>query len=366
MNFDFSEEQKLLQKTTRDYLEEHAPLSVARQVLESATPYSEELWKGAAEMGWLGAAVPEAYGGAGFGALELALIAEEIGRALSPIPFSSSVYLATEALLLAGNEEQKQRYLPRLASGEWVGTLALAERPGRIAPDDIQTRFSEGRLQGTKLPVPDGNVAGLAVVVARDGDGLSLVLAELDGQGVEKSAVRCIDPSRTQGRLGFAGAPAEPLGARGAGWDLTQRILDRAAVLMAFEQIGGAQRAFEMTREFCLGRYAFGRPIASFQAIKHRLADLYVAIELARSNAYYGVWALSNNSPELAGAACGARASAGDAFERASEEMIQLYGGVGFTWEYDCHLFYRRAKLLGLALGTASEWRDKLIERVSN
>jgi acyl-CoA dehydrogenase len=364
MNFDFSEEQKLLQKTTRDYLDAHAPLSVCRQVLESDATHSAELWKGAGEMGWLGAAVPEAYGGAGFGHLELALIAEELGRALAPIPFSSSVYLATEALLLAGSEAQKERELPRLAAGERIGTFALAERPGRISSSGIQTRFEKGRVSGTKLPVPDGDLAGLALVLATSGEGLSLVLVDLDGEGVERTALRSIDPSRAQAKLHFDGAPGELLGKAGAGFELTRRVLDRAAVLMAFEQLGGAQRAFEITRDFTLGRYAFGRPVASFQAVKHRLADLYVALELARSNAYYGAWALSHDSPELPVAACGARISACDAFELAGKEIIQLHGGVGFTWEYDCHLFYRRAKLLGLALGSASEWRDKLIGRI--
>jgi alkylation response protein AidB-like acyl-CoA dehydrogenase len=365
MNFDFSEEQKLLQKTARDYLAEHCPLAVPRSVLESSASYSPELWKGAAEMGWLGAAVPESYGGAGFGPLELSLLAEEVGRALAPIPFSSSVYLATEALLLAGSEDQKRRFLPRLASGERIGTLAASERPGRVRADRIETRFDGSRVTGVKLPVPDGDVAGLAVVAAREGAGLSLALVELDAPGVERSALECLDPSRSLGRLAFRDAPAERLGAAGQGLALLEHLLDRAAVLMAFEQIGGAQRAFEITREFTLGRYAFGRPVASFQAVKHRLADLYVAIELARSNVYYGAWALSQGADELPTAACGARVSASDAFELAGAEMIQLHGGVGFTWEYDCHLFYRRAKLLGLALGSAGEWREKLIERLA-
>ena len=165
-------------------------------------------------------------------------------------------------------------------------------------------------------------------------------------------------------RLSFEGASAERLGEAGKGQELAETVLDRAAVLMAFEQVGAAARAFEITKDFTMGRYAFGRPIASFQALKHRLADLYVKIELARSNAYYGAWALSSNSPELELAACGARASACDALVLAAEEMVQLHGGVGYTWEYDCHLFYRRAKLLGLALGNANEWRDRLIERL--
>jgi alkylation response protein AidB-like acyl-CoA dehydrogenase len=361
MNFDFSEDQKLLQQTARDYLESNAPLSVCREVLESSKPYADDLWKGAAEMGWLGTVIPEEYGGAGFGHLELAVIAEEVGRALAPIPFASSVYLATEALLLAGTDAQKQRYLPKLASGEWIGCFAGTERAGQNAPAADETRFDGKTVTGAKLPVLDGDAAHFAVVPARTGSGVSLVLVDLAGDGVERRPLRSIDPSRSTAEIRFAGAPAELLGAEGEGDALAERILDRAAVLLAFEQLGAAGRAFELTREFTLGRYAFGRPIASFQAIKHRLADLWCEIELTRSNCYYGAWALSHDDPELGIAA---RVSASESFDLASQEMIQMYGGVGYTWEYDCHLFYRRAKLLSMALGNPASWREKLVARL--
>jgi alkylation response protein AidB-like acyl-CoA dehydrogenase len=363
MNFDFSEEQKLLQKTARDYLEDQSPLSVARAVMESDATHSEELWKGVAEMGWLGAAIPESYGGAGFGHLELALLAQEVGRSLAPIPFSSSVYLASEAIQTLGSDEQKQRWLPRLAAGELIGTLALSEGPGETAESGIAVRFADGKLTGSKSPVCDGDIAGLLVTVARTDAGTALVVAEGDSE-IERTAIASIDPTRTLARVEFDGAAAELLGTDGQGWTQLQGVLDRAAVLLAFEQIGTAERSFEITKEYTLGRYAFGRPIASFQAIKHRLADLYTAIELAKSNAYYGAWALENGSDELATAACSARISATDALDLAATEMIQMHGGVGFTWEYDCHMFYRRSKLQGLAIGSASEWREKLIARL--
>ena len=364
MNFDFSEDQKLLQKTARDFLEEHSPLSVCRAVLESDQPYAHDLWKSAAELGWLGTSIPEEYGGAGFGYLELAVIAEEVGRALAPIPFSSSVYLATEALLLAGSPEQRQKYLPRLAAGESIGTLALSEKPGQNATEGVEARFENGRLTGTKLPVPDGDVADFAVVAARTDQGVSLVLADLGGDGAEVQALSSFDPSRSQARLRFDGTPAERLGRDGEGVALAERLLDRAAVLMAFEQLGGAAHAFEITKDFTLGRYAFGRPIASFQVLKHRLADLWCDIELTRSNCYYGAWALSNDDPELGVAACIARIAACDTFSNSSEEMIQMHGGVGYTWEYDCHLFYRRAKWLSAALGNPSSWKHRLIDHL--
>ena len=365
MNFDFSEDQKLLQKTARDYLAEHSPLQANRDVLESGKEWSPELWKGTAQMGWQGAAVPEEYGGAGFGYLELALIATEIGRSLAPIPFGPSVYLATEAILLAGTDTQKKKWLTALASGQAVGTLALAEGPGFPSPASLKTSFSGGKLSGKKIGVPAGSVATFAVVAAKSGAGVTLALADLSASGVTRTATESIDPTQSCAALAFVDAPAERLGDEGRGFELLEKVLDRAAVLLAFEQLGGAERAFEMTREFTLGRYAFGRPIASFQALKHRMADEYVALELAKSNCYWGAWALSTNDPELGLAAPSARVSASQAFDLTSVEMVQMHGGVGFTWEYDCHLFYRRAKHQSLVLGTAAYWREKLVQRLA-
>jgi alkylation response protein AidB-like acyl-CoA dehydrogenase len=333
-------------------------------VLESGGTHDEQLWKGVAEMGWLGAAVPESYGGAGFGALELALLAQELGRALAPIPFGPSVYVVTEALLAAGSDAQKQRWLPRLAAGDAIGAFALAERAGRARTDQLATRFENGKLSGVKWPVQDGASANLLLVAAREGSRTVLVLVETSGAGVSVSPQGSIDPARPLARVAFDGARAEKLG-NGGDEALLSQLLDRAATLAAFEQIGGAERALELTRQFTLSRYAFGRPVASFQVMKHRMADVYAAIALATSHAYYAAWALSSGAAELPTAAAAARAAASDAFELAATEMIQMYGGVGYTWEYDCHLFYRRAKQLGLWLGSAAEWRDELVGRLA-
>jgi alkylation response protein AidB-like acyl-CoA dehydrogenase len=364
MNLEFSEDQKFIQQTARDYLSEYASPEVCRAVLESERPYDDDLWKGVAEMGWLGATVPEEFGGAGLGYLELVLIAEELGRALAPIPFSSSVYLATEALLIAGSEEQRQKYLPRLCSGELIGTFAVAEGPGDIETDAVATAYADGKLDGEKIPVLDGDAAGFAAVLARGNAGPSLVLVDLEGEGVTRTALESFDPSRSQAKISFSGAPAELLGEEGRGAELTSRLLDRAAVLMGWEQIGGAERTLELTREFTMSRYTFGRPVASYQALKHRLADLYAAIQIATSNGYYAAWALSEDNDELPVSACSTRVAASEAFCLGAHEMIQMHGGVGFTWEYDCHLFFRRAKLLSLALGSPSAWREKLVQRL--
>jgi len=365
VNFDFSPDQRSLRDQARKFLAEHSSSARVRRILEGAAPYDVELWKGMGEMGWLGTAIPETHGGAGFGYLALCVIAEELGRSLAPTPFSSTIYLAAEALLLAGNEAQKKRWLPRIARGDAIGCFALAEGAHVATPGNLSTRADGGRVSGTKIPVADGDVADFAVVVASEATGRAgLFLVDLKDGNLTCAPVTTVDPTRSHARIVFDGAAAEPLGAAGAGWPLVERILDRAAVLVAFEQLGGAQAALDMAKEYALGRFAFGRQIASFQAIKHKLADMYVAVELARSNAYYGAWALSKDAPELPVAAATARVAATEAYYQAAKENIQIHGGMGFTWEFDCHLHYRRAKLTGLMLGSARRWKDLLVARL--
>jgi alkylation response protein AidB-like acyl-CoA dehydrogenase len=364
MNFDFSDDLKQLREQARKFLRERCPSAAVRRILEGPEPYDKALWKEIAAMGWTGAAIPEEYGGAGLGHLGLCVLAEELGSALAPVPFSSSVYLASEAIIAGGSEAQKKAWLPKLASGEVIGTLALAEGPGKADVRKLRTTFRSGALSGEKLPVPDGDVADVAIVAAQGERGVVLAIADLRASGVTREAVETIDPSRSHARIGFDNTPAEALGAPGDGERLLRRVQDRAAVLFAFEQVGGAQRSLEMARDYALQRYAFGRPIGSFQAIKHKLADVYVATELARSNAYFGAWALARDAPELPEAAAAARISASEAYFLAAKENIQVHGGMGFTWEFDCHLHYRRAKLLALALGSTRLWKDRLITQL--
>lgn len=369
MNFDFSDDQKQLRDTARKFLAEKCPPKAVRAVVDGKAPYDRELWKGLAEMGFLGVAIPENYGGTGAGHLELCVIAEEMGRALAPVPFSSTVYLAAEALLLAGSEAQKQKWLPLIASGEAIGTLALFEGKGNPSPAAIKLAVSNGTLDGVKKPVADGAVADFAIVAActasagRETD-ISLFLVDMKAGGVEVKPLANIDPSHGQAEVTFKKCKAEPLGAAGEGWSIVSQVLDRAAVLLAFEQVGGADRALEMGRDYALDRIAFGRPIGSFQAIKHMLADMYVSATLARSNCYYGAWALSTNAGELPEAAAAARVSATQAFQHCAKNNIQVHGGMGFTWEFDCHLYYRRANATALSLGSMSYWEDALIDRM--
>lgn len=369
MNFEFSEEQKALAAQARRFLEAKCPPAAVRAVLEGGQSHDAALWKGLAEMGFLGVAIPEEYGGLGLGALELCLVAEELGRVLAPVPFSSSILLAAEFLLAAGDAAQKQAWLPRLASGEAIGTFAFAEGPGAVTPKTIRASAADGRLSGTKIAVPDGAAADFAIVAARSGQGagergVGLYLVELDGPGVTRRAVETIDPSRGHAQILFDAAPAQLVGEADGGWSTLRAVFDRAAVTTAFEQIGGADRALEMARDYALERMAFGRPIGSFQAIKHMLADMYVSATLARSNAYWGAWALSTGASELPEAAASARVAATQAFQHCAKNNIQVHGGMGFTWAFDCHLFYRRANLLAVNLGGLSQWENALIARL--
>jgi acyl-CoA dehydrogenase len=369
MNFDFSDDQKMLREQARKFLAEKCTNKVVRRVFEGEHGHDTALWKGIAEMGWLGTAIPENYGGLGLGYLELCVIAEELGRVLAPVPFFSTVYLFAEALLAAGSEEQKTRLLPKLAEGKLIATFARAEGVGAVTPKSIRTSFKGGKLTGTKIAVVDGMDADYAVVLARATDepgerGLALALVDLKGPGVTGRAEDSIDPSRKHAEIKFDGASAEALGKPGEGWPITSRVLDRAAILTAFEQVGGADQCLVMAKDYAMTRFAFGRAIGSFQAIKHKLADMYVNNELARSNAYYGAWALSTGARELPLAAAAARVSATQAFDYASKESTQTHGGIGFTWEVDCHLFYKRSRELGLSLGPQRSWKEKLVTQL--
>lgn len=365
MNFDYTDEQKALKDQARRFLSDVAPLGVTRRVLESPDiGFDKALWQRIAAQGWCGAAIPETYGGYEFGYVELCALAEELGRALAPVPFASSVYQFAEALLHAGSEAQKLELLPLVASGDLVGTVAFSEGPGVLVARRISTRYENGTLTGSKMPVTDGATAHRAIVLAQADEGPGLFLVDLAGEGVTRNPVHTIDPTRGAASISFERAAAEPLGQAGKGLEQLTQIHDRAAVLLAFEQLGGADRALEMARDYALERYAFGRQIGSYQAIKHKLADVFINNEVARANAYYGAWALSSNAPELPVAAAAARVSASEAYWIAARENIQTHGGIGFTWEADCHLFYRRARHLGLVIGAPRDWKRRLVDRL--
>jgi alkylation response protein AidB-like acyl-CoA dehydrogenase len=364
MNFDFSDDQKFLKSEARKFLDANcAPAQVRKVLDDDAKAYDEALWTAVAAQGWLGAAIPEAHGGLGLGHLELCVIAEELGRAVAPIPFASTVYFLAEAVMLTGNEAQKAELLPKIAAGEVIGCVATSEGPGVLAPGGLKSTVSGGKLSGTKIPVTDGDIATHGLVIAKENGQPGLFLVDLSS-GVSREMLKTLDPTRDAAKLTFEGAAAERLGAAGEGFALLEQVMDRAAVLLAFEQCGGADRCLEMAKAYALERYAFGRVIASYQAIKHKLADIYVKNELARSNAYYGAWALNTAAPELPVAASAARIAASEAFWFAAKENIQAHGGIGFTWEMDCHLYYKRSRQLSLVAGAPRVWKERLVSQL--
>jgi acyl-CoA dehydrogenase len=356
MNFDYSPEERALAEQARRFLSESAPLSLLRDMLEGrGSERATALWSAASELGLAAIAIPEEYGGAEMGYTALCALAEEVGRAAAPLPLLPSRYLAAEALLHGGTDAQKRRWLPGLARGELIGTAL-------VGPDPVGAIYAAGKISGVVQPVAHGMEAAVLVVSAQDGDASSpLYLVDLEQPGVQRTALKTIDDSRPHARLQLNAALAEPLGDPGRP-EAIDRLLTRAAVLVAFEQLGGADACLQMTLNYVQQRRTFARLIGSYQAVKHRLADVYVANELARSNAYYAAWALERDAPELALAAATARVSATEAYELASENNIQLHGGIGFTWEADPHLHYRRSRLLAQTLGPLGVWQDRLIK----
>jgi acyl-CoA dehydrogenase len=367
MDFDFSQEQYALRAELKKMLARECPLTSVRRILDGQAAFDRELWTAIGGMGIAGVSIPEEFGGLGLGYLELCVAAEECGRVLAPVPLSSSAYLATELILLAGTIEQKRTYLPRLAAGEAIGCLALTEGAGAPHPAAVRSMLQDGRVTGIKDVVADGDIADFAIFASRaegGGTGISLSIVDLDQGGVTRTPVRTIDPTRSHARIAFDRVNAQPMACPGEGWQIIDAVLDRAAVLTSFEQLGGAERTMEMARDYALDRMAFGRPIGSFQAIKHMIADMFVEVTLARSNCYFAAWALSTDAPDHAESAAIAHFGATRAFQLCARNNIQVHGGIGFTWEADCHLYYRRANLLALSLGGASFWEDRLVRHL--
>ena len=364
MNLDFSDDQKFLQNEAKKFFEKEGGLSNARAVMDNSLESDNELWQKVIELGWTGIRIPEIYEGLGLGHLELCVIAEELGRSLAPVPFSSSVYFFTEALIKFGNEEIKSDLLPKLVSGEVVGTYGIAEDTHQATESNLSVTVTSEKINGVKIAVPDAGVASHMILVVKSKSGADLRLVNLNDASVSVTPQKNLDTSRAFFKVEFKDTQSKLLGEAGEGWSYIQHLLDQAAVLFAFEQVGGSQAALDMAKAYSMERFAFGRQIGSYQAIKHKLADMYIAVTLAKSNCYYGAWALSSESAELPLAAATARVSATKAFQLCSKENIQTHGGNGFTWEYDCHLFYKRSKVLSVLLGSEATWKEKLVSNL--
>lgn len=363
MNFDFSDEQHMLRDQVRRYLVNESPLKTARAVLEQGGTHSAEVWRGLAALGATALMLPADCGGGGLGALELCVVAEELGRQLSPVPLASTLYLAAQVVLLAAAPAQQRRWLSPVADGA-IGAFA-APLDGVVRADDLP-RFDGEHLSGGVAIVPDGSSAQWAVVLAADDAGAPLWVASALQPGVQRRALAMLDPTRPAAGWKFDRTPAEAMAGQADALAVLQRVRNRAAVLVAFEQLGAADAALEMAVAYARERRAFGRTIGSYQGIKHKLADLYIGNQLARVHAYYGAWALAADAaaeagaPELPAAAAAARVSATQAATAAAHEGLHTHGGIGYTWEFDCHLYLRRARAQAVLLGHEHGWREQL------
>ena len=369
MNFAFTEEQDELRRTVRSFLDAKSPESAVREQMETEDGFDRAVWTQMAEqMGLQGMHIPEEFGGSGFSYVELGIVLEEMGRALLCAPFFSTVVLAANALLLCGDEAAQRDYLPGIASGETIATLAFTEPSGRWDESGIEmtaTAAGDGHtLTGTKMFVIDGHTADLVLVLARTDAGISLFAVEGDAAGLTRTPLATMDQTRKQARLEFADTPARLIESEGIGWDFVARVLDLAAVGLAAEQVGGAQKVLEMAVEYAKVRVQFGRPIGSFQAIKHKCADMLLEVESSKSAAYYGMWCAAEMNDELASVASLAKAYCSEAYFHAAAENIQIHGGIGFTWEHPAHLYFKRAKSSELLFGDPTYHRELLAQRI--
>ncbi|MCY4272155.1 MAG: acyl-CoA/acyl-ACP dehydrogenase [bacterium] len=369
MNFAFSEEQEELRRFVRQFLDDKSPESAVREQMDTEKGYDDAVWDQMAEqLGLQGLIIPEEYGGSGFGYVELIVVLEEMGRALLCAPFFSSVVLAANTLIHSGDAEAKAALLPDIASGETVTALAFTEENGRWDESGITVEAAADgdgwRISGTKMFVIDGHTADVVLVAARTAGGVSLFWCTGDAEGLTRTALSTMDQTRKQARLDFARTPVALIGAEGGGWAVLERVLDLAAVALAAEQVGGAQMCLDMSVQYAKDRVQFGRPIGSFQAIKHKCADMLLEVESAKSAAYYAGWCASELNDELPSVASLAKAYCSEAYFHASAENIQIHGGIGFTWEHPAHLYFKRAKSSELLFGDPTYHRELLAQRI--
>jgi alkylation response protein AidB-like acyl-CoA dehydrogenase len=374
MDFGFSEEQEMLRQSVRQFLDAECPMTYVRQMMEDERGYSEDQWKKMVELGWTGLIIPEQYGGAGLNMVDMVVALEEMGRVVFPGPFFASVILGGLAIDLGGTEAQKQQYLPGLTEGRIKATLAQVEESGRWDAEGIAlpAKAAGGgfSLSGTKLFVHDAHNADVLVVPARSGgagtEGITLFLVDRRAKGVGMRVLKTMDQTRKLCEVTFDNVSAAKdavLGEVGKGWALLDRLVDRAKVALCAEMCGGAQKVLEMSVEYAKVREQFGKPIGSFQAIQHKCANMMVQVESAKSATYYAAWAVANDVPEAHLAACMAKAYTSDAYRFVAAEGIQIHGGIGFTWEHDMHLYFKRAKGSEVTFGDAT-WNRELVAQV--
>jgi alkylation response protein AidB-like acyl-CoA dehydrogenase len=369
MNFAFSEEQEELRKVVKDFLNAKSSEATVRELMETESGYDEAVWSQMAEqMGLQGLIVPEEFGGSGFSYVELIVVLEEMGRRLLCAPYFSTVVLAANTLIHSGDDAAKKDFLPGIASGETIATLAFTEPSGKWDEAGITMEATKSgddyTLSGTKSFVLDGHTANLVLVAARTNGAVSLFAVDADAPGLTRTPLSTMDQTRKQAKLDFDDAPARLIGAEGQGWDVLSRVLDLAAVGLAAEQVGGAQECLEMAVQYAKDRVQFGRPIGSFQAIKHKCADMLLEVESAKSAAYYAGWCASELNDELPSVASLAKSYCSEAYFHTTAENIQIHGGIGFTWEHPAHLYFKRAKSSELLFGDPTYHRELLAQRI--
>lgn len=378
MNFGFTEEQDMLRDATRKFLDTECPTTFVRKMMADDTAHATELWKKIAELGWCGIIVPEEYGGSGGSFLDLVVILEEAGRSLLPGPFFATALLGAPAILAGGSADQKSVLLPKVAAGEVVLTLALAEKSGRHDAAGVTLAASakggDFVLSGEKLFVPDAHVADQLIVAARTGqgsspeDGITLFVVDAKAPGVSISQLKTVDMTRRQCHValqdvGVAGS--QVLGEVGKGWPILHRVLDQAMAGLCAEMVGTGQQALDMAVTYAKERVQFGKPIGSFQAVKHKCVDMMVQVENARSLTYYAAWTVDEDVPEARQSVPMAKAYCSDMCKTVTSEAIQVHGGIGFTWEHDMHLFYRRGLASEAAFGSAPVHREVVAQALN-
>ena len=377
MDFGFSQEQEMLRSTARKFFENECPSPFVRRMMDDPSGTTPELWQKLAEQGWLGLIYPEVYGGVGLGFVDLTVLMEEMGRVVLPGPYFSTVLLGGLSLLEAGSEAQKKEWLTKISAGEAKVTLAWTEPNARWDAHAITlgAKRSDGGviLSGTKLFVHDAHTADALVVAARTGngksaeEGVTLCLVPRTARGLEVKLLPTMDQTRKLCEVTFndvaVGADAL-VGGWNGGWAPLARVIDRATVALCAEMCGGAQKVLEMTTEYAKIRIAFGKPIGGYQGVKHQLADMLVDVENAKSITYYAAWAVDEAAAEAPLAAAMAKAYVSDAYRKVTAAGIQLHGGIGFTWEHDMHLYFKRAKGSEFTFGDATYHRERVAQLI--
>ena len=374
MDFELGEEQVMLKTSARDFLEKECPKSLVRQMIEDEKGYSPELWKKMADLGWMGLVFPEEYGGVGMSFLDLVVLLEEMGRALVPGPFVPTIVLAGGTILAAGTEEQKQKYLPQIASGDMILPLAFMESGGSIEASGITVKATPSGdnfiIEGTKLFVPDAHVADYLLCVTRTRDGadkeagITLFLVDAKTNGIDIEVLKTMTGEKLcEVTFNNVAVPGKNmLGELDKGWPIMQRVLQEAAIAECAWMVGGARWVLETSVEYAKERIQFGVPIGSFQAIQHKCANMALEVEGATSITYYAAWAVSENDPDMPLAASMAKAWCSDIYRHVAGDGIQIHGGIGFTWDHDMHLYFKRAKSSEVAFGDSNYHREKVAQ----